>query len=88
MVLEPFLKRGLTLAILQLLGKELSLIERLQSWDIGRAKTWAPSFKNLPDKLSMPAALDGWKPSKRLNVFTGDISENWKFKSFDTALLS
>ena len=33
-------------------------LERLQSWDIGRAKTWAPSFKKLPDKLSMPAALD------------------------------
>ena len=28
-VLEPFLKCGLILAILQLLGKELSLIERL-----------------------------------------------------------
>ena len=31
MVLESFFKNDLTLAILQLLGKELSLIERLQS---------------------------------------------------------
>ena len=73
---------------MQLLGKEWSLIERLQSWDIARTKTWAPSFKNLPDKLSMPAALDGFKPFKILNIFSGDVSKSWKFKSFDTALLS
>ena len=74
--------------ILQLLWKELSWIERLQSWDIGHAKTWVPSFKNLPDKLSMPAALDGFNPFKILNIFSGDVSESWQIKSFDTALLS
>ena len=84
-VLESFLKRGVTLAILQLLGKEFSLIERLKSWDIGHAKTWALSFKNLPHKLSMSAALDGFKPFKILNFFSGDVSQSWKF--FDTALL-
>ena len=73
---------------MQLLGKELSLIEKFQSWNIGHVKTWAPSFKNLPDKLSMPAAIDGFKPFKILNIFSGDVSESWKFKSFDTVLLS
>ena len=72
--MEHFLKRGLTLAILQLLGKKLSLIERLQSWDIGCAKLRVPPFKNLPHKLSMPAALDGLKPFKILNIFSGDVS--------------
>ena len=87
-VLESVLKSGLTSAILQLLGKELSLIERLKSWNIGHAKTWVPSFKNLPDKLSMLAALDGFKPFKILKFFSGDISKSWKFKSLDTVLLS
>ena len=49
--LEPFF-------ILQLLGSKLSLIEGLQSWEIGIAKISAPSFRNLPDKLSMPAAIN------------------------------
>ena len=72
---------------MQLLRKELSLIERLQSWDIGHIKTSAMSFKNLSDKLSMPATLDGFKPFKILNNFPGDVSKSWKFKSLDTALL-
>ena len=71
---------------MQLLRKELSLIERLQSWNIGHAKTWAP-YKNLPDKLSMPAALDGFKPYKILNIFSGDVPESWKFKSLEATLL-
>ena len=53
-------------------------MERLQSWDIGRAKTWTTSFKNLTDKLSMAAALDGFILFKILNIFSGDISESWK----------
>ena len=81
--MEPFLKSGLTFAILQLLGNELSLIERLQSWEIGLAKISAPSFRNLPDKLSMPAALDGFKHFKIFNIFSGDVSENSKFKSLN-----
>ena len=42
------------------------------------------SFKKLPDKLSMPAALDGFKPFKMLNIFSRDISKSWKFKFFNT----
>ena len=60
--LEPFLKIGLTFAILQLLGNKFSLIERLQSWDINLAKISVPSFRHLPDKLLMPAALDAFNP--------------------------
>ena len=36
----------------------------------------------------MPAALDGFKPFKILNIFSGDVSKSYKSKSFDTALLS
>ena len=36
---------------------------------IGGARTQAPFFKNLPDKLSMPAALDGFKPFEIINIF-------------------
>ena len=36
----------------------------------------------------MPAILDGLKPFKKFNIFSGDFFKSWKFKSFDTALLS
>ena len=71
----------MTFAILQLLRKELGLIERLQSCKIGLAKISAPSFRNLRDKLIMPAALDGLKPFNIFNIFSGDVSEDSKFKS-------
>ena len=51
------------------------------------AKPWAPTFKNLPDKISLPAALDELKPFKILNILS-DVSKSWKFKSFYTALFS
>ena len=57
-------------AILLLLGNELSLIEWLQSCKIGLAK------------ISVPAALDGFKPFNVFNIFSGDVSEDSKFKSF------
>ena len=63
-VLEFFLKSSFTFAILQPPGNKLSLIERLQSWDTGLVKTLVPSFRNLPDKFLIPAALDGFKPFK------------------------
>ena len=65
---------------------ELGLIERLQSWEIGFAKISAPSFRKLPDKLSMPAALDGFKTFKIFNIFSGDILENSKFESLNLLL--
>ena len=36
------------------------------------------SFRNLPDKLSMPADLDEFKTFKIFNIFSGDASENSK----------
>ena len=71
--MEPFLKSGLTFAILQLPGSELSLIERLKGWEIGLAKISAPSFRNLPDKLSMSPALDEFKLFKIFNIFFQDM---------------
>ena len=55
--MEPFLKSASTFPILKLLGNKLSLTEELKSCEIGIAKISVPSFRNLPDKLSMPAAL-------------------------------
>lgn len=82
--LQPFLQSSLTFAISQVLGKELSLIERLKSWDIDTTNIPASSPRKLPDKMSMPAALDGLKPSKLLNVFSRDVPESGKVKSFNT----
>ena len=79
--MEPFFKNGLTFPILQHLGRELSLIERLQSCEIGLAKISVSSFRNLRDKSTMPAALDGFKPFNIFNIFLGDVSENSKFTS-------
>ena len=36
----------------------------------------------------MPVALDGFKPFKILDIYSGDVSKNFKFISFETALLS
>ena len=73
-------------ATLQLLGNKLSLIERLQGCDIGLAKISVTSFRNLPDKLWISAALHEFKPFKIFNIFSGDISENSKFKSLNLIL--
>ena len=81
--MESFSKSALTFEISQLLGNELSLKERLQSWEIGLAKISVQYFRNLPDKLSMPSALDEFKPFKIFNIFSGDVSENSKFKSLN-----
>ena len=52
-------------------------IKKLRNW---LAKISAPSFKDLPNKLSKPAALDGFKPFKIFNIASGDVSENSKFE--------
>ena len=76
-----FFKNGLSFPILQLLGKELSLIERWQSCEVGLAKISVSSFRNFRDKSAMPAALAGLKPFNIFNIFLGDVSENSKFTS-------
>ena len=47
----------MSLAILQSKENFERFIERLHSFDIGKDKTTAPSFKSLPDKLSMAVAF-------------------------------
>ena len=54
-VFEPFLKSGLNFTILQSDGYIEYFIDKLQIWEMGLAKTVAPSFKmsqtNYPDAL-------------------------------------
>ena len=54
---DPFLYNGFNLAILQLLGKSPEEMEILNISAIGFARIFAPSFKNLPEILSIPAAF-------------------------------
>ena len=84
--MEPFLESGLTFSILQLLRIELILVERLQSWKIDLAKISAPSFIKITGKLSMPATLDEFKSFQVFIIFSGEVSENSKFKSLDLIL--
>ena len=51
-------------------------MERLQSCDIGPDKASVASFENLSDKLSIIAVLDGYRPFKILNIFSGDVSKS------------
>ena len=67
LVLDPFLYNGFNLAILQSLGKNPEEMEILHIFVIGFARIFAPSFKNLPEILSIPAAFEMsiiYKPSK------------------------
>ena len=57
-VKEPFLYIGFNFANLQESGDFPEVIDRLQKSVIGLAKAFAPSFKEQPDRLSKPAALD------------------------------
>ena len=57
-VFLPFLKIGLSFATLQAFGKVLEVIDRLQISLRGFARISAPSFKNFPERLSMPAAFE------------------------------
>ena len=54
---EPFLNSGFTFAILQALGKLLDVMERLHNSLICFAKIRPPSFKNVPEIWSIPAAF-------------------------------
>ena len=53
----PFWKIGFNFATRQEFGKTPCEIERLQSAEMGFANMLAPSFKNLPENSSTPAAL-------------------------------
>ena len=56
-VFEPSLNSGFNFAILQSDGNIEYFIDKLQIREMGLVKTVAPSFRNLPDRLSRPAAL-------------------------------
>ena len=71
LVLDPFLYNGFNLAILQSLGKSNEEMEILHIFAIGFASIFAPSFKNLPEILSIPAAFKmpiNCKTSKTFSV--------------------
>ena len=68
-----FLKTDFSLASLQTFWKTPCEIERLHSAEMGFANMLAPSFKNLPESLSTPAALE-------LSIFT-IIFEDFFFRS-------
>ena len=58
LVLNPFFCNGFNLAILQSLGKSPEEMEILHIVAIGFARICAPSFKNLPEISSIPAAFE------------------------------
>ena len=53
--MEPFLYNGFNLATWQSVGKTKNFMEILHILEIGFARIFAPSFKNFPERLSMPA---------------------------------
>ena len=69
----------MSLAILQYKGKFERFIERLHSFDIGKAKTAAPSFENLPDKLSIPAAFSGLVSSSNFRISFSEVDGKVNF---------
>ena len=58
MVRLAFLKNSLNFAILQAFRKSLEVIDRLEISLRGFARISAPSFKNIPERMSMPAVFD------------------------------
>ena len=54
-ILDSFLKIGFNFAYLHGSGKIFDFMERLHVSVTGFAKMTAPSFKNLPERLSTPA---------------------------------
>ena len=58
LVLNPFLHNGFNLAVLQLLGKTPKEMEILHISAMVFARIFAPSLKNPPENLSIPAAFE------------------------------
>ena len=69
----------MSLAILQPKGKFERFTERLHSFDVGKAKTTAPSFKNLPDKLSIAAAFFGLVSLSNFLTESSEVGEKENF---------
>ena len=56
-VLVPFLKSDFNFAILQASGNVPKEVDRLHNWVIGLVNKFAPSFRNIPERSSIPEAL-------------------------------
>ena len=69
----------MSLAILQSKGNFQRFIERLHSFDISKAKTTAPSFRNLPDKLSIPAAFSELVSVSNFKISSSEVGEKVNF---------
>ena len=55
-------------------GNLSEVIERLHKSLIGMDKTFAPSFRKRPDRLSMPAAFETWVAFKIVRVEFSETS--------------
>ena len=86
--LESYLKSGLAFGILKLLAKKLTLINKLQGSDINLAKISAPSFRNLPPKLLVPSALDGFKSFKTFIFFQETSQKVWSLNNLNFTLVT
>ena len=75
-VFEPFLNSGFNFVILQSDGSYEYFIDKSQIWETGLAKTVDPSFENLPDRLSRPAALFSCKSLRSFNTVSSDTKLN------------
>ena len=82
-LLDQFLNlscnNGLSLAILQSKENFECFSERLHSFDIGKAKSTALSFKALPDKLSIPAAFSGLVSLSNFKISSSEAGEEVNF---------
>ena len=69
-VLGLFLKSGFSFAILQASGNVPEEIDRLHNWVIGVVNNYAPSFRNIPERSSIPEALVSSKFLSILNTLS------------------
>ena len=69
LVLDPFLYDGFNLAILQSLRKSPEEMEILHIFALGFTRVFAPSFKNLLENLSIPAAFEMSKNCKTSRTY-------------------
>ena len=73
---------GFSFAILQSSGNKDNEIERLTRSVMGEAETGAPSFRNLPVKLSISALFAGFSCFKSLRMVAGATGAKEKFFPF------
>ena len=69
-VLALFLKSGFNFAILQASGNVPEEIDRTHNWVVGMVNNFAPSFRNIPERSSIPEALVSSKVLSILNTLS------------------